>query len=57
VILERREARTTAIVDSHGEWLVRNAWGNYVAFIADPLPCGLLATMRSASSSPVSDAT
>src|ERR1044071_6670460 len=31
------EARTTAIVDSRGEWLVRNAWGNYVAFIADPL--------------------
>jgi asparagine synthase (glutamine-hydrolysing) len=45
------EARTAAIVDSHGEWLVRNAWGNYVAFVADPLtghtwvlkdPCGSL---------------
>jgi len=45
------EAQTTAIVDSHGEWLVRNAWGNYVAFICDPLqggvrvlkdPCGSL---------------
>ena len=45
------EARTAAIVDSRGEWLVRNAWGNYVAFIADPLtghtwvlndPCGSL---------------
>lgn len=43
--------RTAAIVDSHGEWLVRNAWGNYVAFIRDPLqgsirvlkdPCGSL---------------
>ena len=45
------EARTAAIVDSRGEWLVRNSWGNYVAFIADPLigstlvlkdPCGSL---------------
>jgi asparagine synthase (glutamine-hydrolysing) len=45
------EMQTTAIVDSHGEWLVRNAWGNYVAFISDPLqgsvhvlkdPCGSL---------------
>ena len=45
------EARTAAIVDSRGEWLVRNGWGNYVAFIADPLtghtwvlndPCGSL---------------
>jgi asparagine synthase (glutamine-hydrolysing) len=45
------EARTAAIVDSRGEWLVRNAWGNYVAFVADPLtghisvlkdPCGSL---------------
>ncbi len=45
------EARTAAIVDSHGEWLMRNAWGNYVAFVADPLtghtwvlkdPCGSL---------------
>jgi asparagine synthase (glutamine-hydrolysing) len=45
------EARTAAIVDSHGSWLVRNAWGNYVALIADPLtdsisvlkdPCGSL---------------
>lgn len=45
------EMQTTAIVDSHGEWLVRNAWGNYVAFICDPLkgsvrvlkdPCGSL---------------
>lgn len=45
------EVRTAAIVDSHGEWLVRNAWGNYVAFIRDPLkgsirvlkdPCGSL---------------
>ena len=45
------EVRTAAIVDSHGEWLVRNAWGNYVAFICDPLrgsirvlkdPCGSL---------------
>ena len=45
------EARTTAIVDSRGEWLVRNGWGNYVAFIAGPLtgttvvlkdPCGSL---------------
>jgi len=31
------EGRTAAIVDSRGEWLVRNGWGNYVAFIADPL--------------------
>jgi asparagine synthase (glutamine-hydrolysing) len=45
------EAQTAAIVDSRGEWLVRNGWGNYVAFIADPLigttlvlkdPCGSL---------------
>src|SRR5262245_29726014 len=45
------EARTAAIVDSRGEWLMRNAWGNYVAFVADPLtgstlvlkdPCGSL---------------
>ncbi len=45
------EARTAAIVDSRGEWLVWNCWGNYVAFIADPLtgstwvlkdPCGSL---------------
>ncbi len=45
------EARTAAIVDSRGEWLVRNCWGNYVAFIVDPLtgstcvlkdPCGSL---------------
>lgn len=44
-------ARTAAIVDSRGEWLVRNGWGNYVAFIVDPLvgttlvlndPCGSL---------------
>ena len=43
--------RTAAIVDSRGEWLIRNGWGNYVAFIADPLigstlvlkdPCGSL---------------
>ena len=31
------EVRTAAIVDSHGEWLVRNTWGNYVAFICDQL--------------------
>ena len=45
------DTRTAAIVDSRGEWLVRNAWGNYVAFVADPLtghtwvlkdPCGSL---------------
>ncbi|HKU16922.1 MAG TPA: asparagine synthase C-terminal domain-containing protein [Steroidobacteraceae bacterium] len=45
------EARTAAIVESRGQWLVRNAWGNYVAFIADPAtgstrvlkdPCGSL---------------
>jgi asparagine synthase (glutamine-hydrolysing) len=45
------DARTAAIVDSRGEWLVRNAWGNYVAFVADPQtghtwvlkdPCGSL---------------
>jgi asparagine synthase (glutamine-hydrolysing) len=45
------DVRTAAIVDSQGEWLVRNAWGNYVAFICDPLkgsirvlkdPCGSL---------------
>lgn len=45
------EVPTAAIVDSHGEWLARNAWGNYVAFIRDPLkgsirvlkdPCGSL---------------
>src|SRR5512138_1927319 len=29
------EVRTAAIVDSHGAWLVRNTWGNYVAFIRD----------------------
>lgn len=43
--------QTAAIVDSKGEWLVRNAWGNYVAFVCDPLtgairvlkdPCGSL---------------
>jgi asparagine synthase (glutamine-hydrolysing) len=43
--------RSAAIVESRGEWLVRNAWGNYVAFICDPLtgtvrvlkdPCGSL---------------
>ena len=48
---ELGEARTAAIVDSRGEWLVRNCWGNYVALIADPLtgstcvlkdPCGSL---------------
>jgi len=48
---ELDEAQTAVIVDSHGEWLVRNAWGNYVAFICDPLqnsvrvlkdPCGSL---------------
>jgi asparagine synthase (glutamine-hydrolysing) len=45
------EARSAAILNSRGEWLVRNGWGNYVAFIADPLtgntcvvkdPCGSL---------------
>jgi asparagine synthase (glutamine-hydrolysing) len=45
------EVRTAAIADSHGEWLVRNTWGNYVAFICDQLtgnvrvlkdPCGSL---------------
>jgi asparagine synthase (glutamine-hydrolysing) len=45
------EARAAAIVDSRGEWLVRNSWGNYVAFIVDPVtrstwvlkdPCGSL---------------
>ena len=45
------EARSAAIVDSRGEWLLRNAWGNYVAFTADPVtgrtlvlkdPCGSL---------------
>jgi asparagine synthase (glutamine-hydrolysing) len=45
------DARTAAIVDSRGEWLLRNTWGNYVAFVADPLtgstavlkdPCGSL---------------
>ncbi|HEY7642146.1 MAG TPA: asparagine synthase C-terminal domain-containing protein [Steroidobacteraceae bacterium] len=45
------ETRTAAITDSRGEWLVRNTWGNYVAFIRDPLkgsvhvlkdPCGSL---------------
>jgi asparagine synthase (glutamine-hydrolysing) len=45
------EGRTAAIVDSRGEWLIRNAWGNYVAFLAEPLngstlvvkdPCGSL---------------
>jgi asparagine synthase (glutamine-hydrolysing) len=45
------EVRNAAIVNSHGEWLVRNTWGNYVAFICDPLkesirvlkdPCGSL---------------
>jgi asparagine synthase (glutamine-hydrolysing) len=29
------EVRTAAIVDSHGEWLLRHAWGNYVAFICE----------------------
>jgi len=33
--------QTAAIVDTHGEWLVRNAWGNYVAFICDPLNSGV----------------
>lgn len=45
------EARTAAIVESHGAWLVRNGWGNYVALITDPVtgstrvlkdPCGSL---------------
>jgi asparagine synthase (glutamine-hydrolysing) len=45
------EVQTAAIVDSHGEWLMRSTWGNYVAFICDPLkgsvrvlkdPCGSL---------------
>ncbi|HKR33372.1 MAG TPA: asparagine synthase C-terminal domain-containing protein [Steroidobacteraceae bacterium] len=45
------DARTAAIGASNGEWLVRNTWGNYVAFICDPLkgsirvlkdPCGSL---------------
>ncbi|HET9447843.1 MAG TPA: asparagine synthase C-terminal domain-containing protein [Steroidobacteraceae bacterium] len=45
------DARTAAIVDSRGEWLIRNAWGNYVAFVSDPQtghtwvlkdPCGSL---------------
>src|SRR3954454_5351818 len=45
------ESRSAAIVDSRGEWLLRNAWGNYVAFVVDPLigstlvlkdPCGSL---------------
>jgi len=45
------EVQTAAIVDSHGEWLVQNAWGNYVAFLSDPRqssvqivkdPCGSL---------------
>lgn len=45
------EARAAAIVSSRGDWLVRNGWGNYVAFIADPMtdstwvlkdPCGSL---------------
>jgi asparagine synthase (glutamine-hydrolysing) len=45
------ETQSAAIVDSRGEWLIRNAWGNYVAFICDPLsgtveilkdPCGSL---------------
>jgi asparagine synthase (glutamine-hydrolysing) len=45
------EVQSAAIVDSHGEWLVRNTWGNYVAFVCNPLtgtvrvlkdPCGSL---------------
>lgn len=45
------EASSAAIVDSRGEWLLRNAWGNYVAIVTDPLmrstlvlkdPCGSL---------------
>ena len=45
------DARSAAIVDSRGEWLLRNAWGNYVAFVTDRLsgstlvlkdPCGSL---------------
>jgi asparagine synthase (glutamine-hydrolysing) len=36
------EAHTAAIVDSRGEWLLRNAWGNYVAFVTDPLVGGTL---------------
>ena len=45
------EARSAAIVDSRGEWLLRNAWGNYVAIVTNPLvgstsvlkdPCGSL---------------
>lgn len=45
------EARVAEIVASRGEWLVRNGWGNYVAFIVDPVtdstwvlkdPCGSL---------------
>jgi asparagine synthase (glutamine-hydrolysing) len=45
------DARTAAIIKSRGEWLVCNAWGNYVAFVADPAtgqvwvlkdPCGSL---------------
>lgn len=45
------ETRTAAIVESHGAWLVRNGWGNYVAFVVDPVtgstrvlkdPCGSL---------------
>src|SRR5678816_3795604 len=31
------EARSAAIVESRGEWLLRNAWGNYVALVTDPL--------------------
>lgn len=48
---ELDDMRSAAIVASRGEWLVRNAWGNYVAFVCDPLrgsvrvlkdPCGSL---------------
>lgn len=51
------EVRTAAIVDSRGKWLVRNTWGNYVAFIRDPLkgstyvlkdPCGSLPCLSTA---------
>jgi asparagine synthase (glutamine-hydrolysing) len=55
---EPDEAQTMAIVESQGEWLVRNAWGNYVAFICDPLtggvrvlkdPCGSLPCFSTAA--------
>lgn len=29
------ESETAAIMETRGEWLVNNCWGNYVAFIAD----------------------